>query len=207
MQIDGRIVGQALAKRLRPVGFSHFQGRHAWRRRELTVDLVTFPSMNAFVAEGVGCPSFSFSGEAGVYYAGVNNEEPIEWPRDYHLTVRGSLSKTIRQPFFHPYGRRPEEIPEWRRGSAGTSGAAGTTVPPGPRRRAKAGRWPPCPLQAHRKRSRKRPYASTAASRPAGRRRLRAARHQYEVRSRAGRVFDAEKRERIKRKARSTNDE
>lgn len=108
MDLDGRVVGQALAKRLRPIlrehGFHRFQGRNAWRRADLTVGLVSFPSMNAYVATGVGCTTYSFSGAAGVYYPALADGARVEWPRDYQLTFRGMLGKTIRQPYFHPYG-------------------------------------------------------------------------------------------------------
>lgn len=122
MEIDGRIVGRALAAKVKPalqkLGFDRFQGRHAWRRNELTVDLVTFPSMNAYVAEGVGCPTFSFGGEAGVYYPALDEREPVDLPRGYQLTFRGILGKTLRQPFFHPFGVKLEDIEEWRRDRA-----------------------------------------------------------------------------------------
>ena len=58
--------------------------------------------MNAYDADGVGCTSFSFGGLAGVYYPEVS-ERLVEWPRDWQLTFRGVLGKTLRQPFFHPY--------------------------------------------------------------------------------------------------------
>ncbi|MFE5670482.1 hypothetical protein ACFQ58_02630 [Agromyces sp. NPDC056523] len=108
MQPDGRAVGQALAERLRPIlrehGFHRFQGRHAWRRSELTVDLVSFPSMTSWVAAGVGCTTYSFSGAVGVYYPALDAWGPVEWPRDYRLSFRGVLGKSIQQPCFHPYG-------------------------------------------------------------------------------------------------------
>ncbi|MDQ1608584.1 MAG: hypothetical protein QOE16_1316, partial [Microbacteriaceae bacterium] len=70
MEVDGRVVGRVLSAKVKPalreLGFDRFQGRHAWRRNELTIDLVTFPSMNAYIAEGVGCTTFSFGCEAGV---------------------------------------------------------------------------------------------------------------------------------------------
>ncbi|RXZ51864.1 hypothetical protein [Agromyces binzhouensis] len=108
MHLDGRVVGQALASRLRPVllehGFHRFHGRNAWRRSDFTVGLISFPSMNAYVAAGVGCTTYSFSGAAGVYYPALDHGAPVEWPRDYQLTFRGVLGKTIRQPYFHPSG-------------------------------------------------------------------------------------------------------
>lgn len=60
--------------------------------------------MNAYVAAGVGCTTYSFGGAAGVYYPALDDWAHVEWPRDSQLTFRGALGKTIRQPFFHPYG-------------------------------------------------------------------------------------------------------
>jgi hypothetical protein len=122
MHVDGKIVGNELARIIRPslrqLGFHKFQGRHAWRKHELNVDLVTFPSMNSYVALGVGCTAYSFGCNVGVYYPALFEWEPVEWPRDYHLTFRGILGKTIRQPFFHPYDQPAESLEEWRRDRA-----------------------------------------------------------------------------------------
>ncbi|MFB9308648.1 hypothetical protein BJY17_001885 [Agromyces hippuratus] len=110
MHVDGRTVGRALSERIRPFlrefGFHRFQGRNAWRRTELTVDLVSFRSMNSYTAEGVGCTTYSFGCDVGVYYPALVDGEPVEWPRDYHLTFRAGLGKTIRQPYFHPFGHQ-----------------------------------------------------------------------------------------------------
>ena len=122
MEIEGRAVGRALSAVIKPAlrerGFDRFQGRHAWRRSEFTVDLISFPSMNSYTADGVGCTSFSFGCEAGVYYPALAGTEPIAWPRGYDLTFRGFPVKTIRQPIFHPWGVVPTGADEWRRDRA-----------------------------------------------------------------------------------------
>jgi hypothetical protein len=105
--VDGRTVGKALAEQVRPllksVGFDQFSGRNAWRRSEHTIDLVTFRSFSAYVADGVGCTTHSFTAEVGVFYLCFNHEG--ERPKEYELTFRATLGKTLRQPIFHPYGR------------------------------------------------------------------------------------------------------
>ena len=123
MSVDGRIVGQALSATIKPLlrdlGFDRFQGRHSWRRTEYTVDLVTFPSMNAYTADGVGCTTFSFGCGAGVYYPDLEVvSKRVEWPRDYHLTFRSNPRKTLRQPLFHPWGEMPVGDQAWRRDRA-----------------------------------------------------------------------------------------
>lgn len=113
--MDGKSVGRALTAAIRPVlrsaGFTQFSGRSAWRQSEYTVDLVKFRSFTRYIADGVGCTTFSFTGDVGTYYRcfGPNNERP----KDYELTFRGSLGKTVEQRIFHPYGRaEPTDRPE-----------------------------------------------------------------------------------------------
>ena len=77
--------------------------------------MVTFPSMNAYIADGVGCTPYSFSGEVGVYYAALAEGEPKDWPRDYDLHFRGVIGKTVRQPIFHPWATSASEVEEWQR--------------------------------------------------------------------------------------------
>ncbi|MBU1587740.1 MAG: hypothetical protein KKH51_07310 [Actinobacteria bacterium] len=119
MQMDGRLVGQALGKRLRPelraLGFNKFQGRHAWRRTSLGVAVVSFSSMNSYTAQGVGCTSFSFGGEVAVCYPQMEDHDPVEWPRPWHALLRASLGKTLRQPIFHPWGQPMAVVEDWRR--------------------------------------------------------------------------------------------
>lgn len=119
MQMDGRLVGQALVKRIRPDlrarGFNKFQGRHAWRRTSLGVDVVSFSSMNSYTARGVGCTSFSFGGEVAVYYPQLEDDVPVEWPRPWHALLRASLGKTLRQPIFHPWGQPFTLVEDWQK--------------------------------------------------------------------------------------------
>lgn len=106
--MDSRFVTKELRSVLRPVlssaGFTAFTGKKAWRYGKHTIDHIAFLSMNDYTASGVGCTTFSFTGEAGVLYRAL---EPVtnERPAEYSLTFRGRLNKTVRQPIFHPYGQ------------------------------------------------------------------------------------------------------
>jgi hypothetical protein len=105
--LDGRIVGKALGEAVRPLlkstGFTRFAGRTAWRDSEDTVDLVNFRSFTRYIADGVGCTTYSFTGVAGVFYRCLGPDQ--DRPKDYELTFRATLGKTLSQPIFRPYGR------------------------------------------------------------------------------------------------------
>jgi hypothetical protein len=105
--VDGRVVGAAIRRRAHPVlngaGFDEFTIRKAWRQSGQTIDHVTFRSFTSYIAAGVGCTTFSFSVEVGVYYRCL--DPGLRRPEDYHLTFRSVLGKSLRQPIFHPYGR------------------------------------------------------------------------------------------------------
>lgn len=109
--VDGKVVGKAIRDAVRPIlseaGFTKFTDRKAWRPGELTVDHVSFRSFTSYIAHGVGCTTFSFAADVGVFYRCLGPD--LEWPPEYHLTFRSALGKSIRQPVFHPYGR-PEAI-------------------------------------------------------------------------------------------------
>lgn len=105
--VDGRVVGKALSDAVRPLlksaGFTRFAGRTAWRDSEYTVDFVNFRSFTRYIADGVGCTTYSFTGDVGVFYRclGPNQDRP----KDYELTFRATLGKTLSQPIFRPFGR------------------------------------------------------------------------------------------------------
>lgn len=105
--VDGRVVGKALRDAVRPLlrsaGFTKFAGRTAWRDSEYTVDFANFRSFTRYIADGVGCTTYSFTGEVGVFYRCFGPDK--DRPKDYELTFRATLGKTISQPMFRPYGR------------------------------------------------------------------------------------------------------
>ncbi|MEQ7129214.1 hypothetical protein ABN034_32440 [Actinopolymorpha sp. B11F2] len=63
---------------------------------------MTFRSFTSYTAHGVGCTTYSFTGEVGVFYLCFDPDK--ERPKDYELTFTATLGKTLRQPVFHPYG-------------------------------------------------------------------------------------------------------
>lgn len=105
--IDGRVVGKALNDAVRPLlksaGFTRFAGRTAWRDSDYTVDFVSFRSFTRYIADGMGCTTYSFTGDVGVFYRCLGPEQ--DRPKGYALTFRATLGKTLSQPLFRPYAR------------------------------------------------------------------------------------------------------
>lgn len=105
--VDGRVVGAALNDAVRPLlksaGFTRFAGRTAWRDSEFTVDFVNFRSFTRYLADGMGCTTYSFTGDVGVFYRCLGPDQ--DRPKDYELTFRATLGKTLSQPLFRRYAR------------------------------------------------------------------------------------------------------
>jgi hypothetical protein len=105
--VDGPAVGRALRERVRPMlkaaGFTQFRDRQAWRRSDYTIDHVTFRSFTSYIADGVGCTTYSFAAEVGVFYLCFDPD--VERPKAHELTFQAALGKSLRQPMFHPYGQ------------------------------------------------------------------------------------------------------
>jgi hypothetical protein len=70
--MDAKVVSGELRYVVRPLlkdlGFTKFTGRNAWRFTECATSVVNFQSFSAYVAEGVGCTTFSFGLNLGVYF-------------------------------------------------------------------------------------------------------------------------------------------
>jgi hypothetical protein len=114
--VDGKGVGRAIREGVRPLlkeaGFTSFTDRKAWRETEYTIDHVTLRSYSAYNAGVLGCTSYSFTVEVGVFYRTFDTE--LVRPQDFHCTFRAILGKTTRQPFFvtewGPAQDRPEVL-------------------------------------------------------------------------------------------------
>ena len=102
--IDNRDVTKALGQALRPVlrdaGFTEFARKRAWRYTKHTIDQISFLAIGDYSSYGVGCTTFSFSGEASVLYRAADNGQG-DRPTG-PSTFRGLLNKYLEQPIFHP---------------------------------------------------------------------------------------------------------
>jgi hypothetical protein len=106
--MDSTVVTRAIRREIWPVlrqeGFDRFAGRSAWRRSENKIDVVNFQSFNSYLAESVGCTTFSFSLNLGCFLPfiptalmQVTVKDGAQLPREYECHLRRRLLKTIKQ--------------------------------------------------------------------------------------------------------------
>ena len=105
---------------LREEGFEAFTGRSAWRYVGEAVDIVNFQSFSASLADGLGCTTFSFGVNLGVWLPPDAWEElepkrdakgrlrPEEYQCEPH---RRQLKKSLAQPWFTPFSRDTRRWP------------------------------------------------------------------------------------------------
>lgn len=113
--MDSKVVNKAIKKEIFPFlkenGFSEFNSRNAFRLSEQQVDMINFQSFNSYLAYGVGCTTYSFAINFGVYYKCY---EKTPWfngvipskQSEYIWMEYGRVKKTLSQAkLFHPYGK------------------------------------------------------------------------------------------------------
>lgn len=105
---------------LRQQGFTAFTGRTAWRYVADAIDVVNFQSFGASLADAVGCTTFSFSINLGVWVPqdastlepnrdASGRPRPTEYQCEPH---RRQLTKSLPQPWFVPFsGKRRGTLP------------------------------------------------------------------------------------------------
>jgi hypothetical protein len=114
--VDSRDVTRAIRRVVWPVlrehGFTAFAGRTAWRYVGEAIDVVNFQSFSASLADAVGCTTFSFSVNLGVWLP-ADAHEAVELKRDTEGRLRPTeyqcvphrrrLEKSLAQPWFKPF--------------------------------------------------------------------------------------------------------
>jgi len=106
-----RAIGRVVWPALREVGFDSFTGRSAWRYAGKDVDVVNLQSFGGMLADSVGCTSFSFQVNLGVWRPGDAFGPPRELdqrgrprPQEYECEPhRLVLKKSLSQPWFKPF--------------------------------------------------------------------------------------------------------
>jgi hypothetical protein len=105
---------------LRDEGFAAFTGRTAWRYVADDVDVVNFQSFSASLADTIGCTTFSFALNLGVWLAEDDNAQNLKLRRDadgrlrpeeYQCPHRLDLPKSLEQPWFKPFSRDTRRWP------------------------------------------------------------------------------------------------
>ena len=108
--MDSKVVSRAIRAVVRPAlrdaGFTVFRGRDAWRVLDDQTWVVTFQSFNAYLAEGVGCTTYSFSVRLGLHLAAseIAPSAGDSLPKEYEASFRFTALKRLSQPWFHPWG-------------------------------------------------------------------------------------------------------
>ena len=106
--MDSRDVTTAIRELVRPalreVGFSRFAGRNAWRIGQTKIDVVNFQSFGNWLADRLGCTTFSFGVNVGCYFPNVP-PSPLfprtnanQLPKEYECHFRGELHRKLEQP-------------------------------------------------------------------------------------------------------------
>jgi hypothetical protein len=114
--VDARVVTRRIRElvwpTLRADGFEDFTGRTAWRDVGDDVDVVNFQSFGASIADTLGCTTFSFGVNLGVWLSedlvpeGLSVKRGANGrlrPQGYQCAHRRELEKSLEQPWFEPF--------------------------------------------------------------------------------------------------------
>ena len=106
--VDSSVVNREIKSVIRPLleaaGFTQFTARTAWRYAGEKIDVVHFQSFNSYLANSVGCTTYSFCVRLGCSFDAIPRGETVKrrgeglCPREYECHFRITLQKTIRQP-------------------------------------------------------------------------------------------------------------
>lgn len=90
---------------LKEQGFIKFTTRNAWRYNIDTIEVINFQSLNSYLAGSLGCTTYSFSVNLGIYFSQIPHtnikvKEGYLVPEEYDCLFRRSLTKSLRQSGF-----------------------------------------------------------------------------------------------------------
>src|SRR5271165_6784795 len=81
VKMDSRIVAREIKDEIWPMlrqhGFTEFGPKTAWRRQPDQIHVVNFQSFSSYLAGGVGCTTFSFALNLGIYFHAIPLHYPI----------------------------------------------------------------------------------------------------------------------------------
>ena len=107
--MDSKVVAREIKREIWPLlrreGFMEFSPKTAWRHTPDQIHVVNYQSFNSYLAEGVGCTTFSFALNLGIFFRAIPFEYPVKKgpdpsvkPQEYHCHFRHRLVKGIDQP-------------------------------------------------------------------------------------------------------------
>lgn len=100
-----RVIKQHIFPLLKSNGFEVFTQRTAWRYGANKIETVNFQSFNSYLAGSLGCTTFSFAVNLGIYFKDIPNQfghtikERAGYlcPQEYECHFRKSLLKKLEQ--------------------------------------------------------------------------------------------------------------
>ncbi len=100
--MDSRVLAREIKNEIWPIlrraGFTEFSPKTAWRHTPDQIHVVNYESFSSYLAGGVGCTTFSFALNLGIYFRVIPFESPIKKPQESHCHFRHRLLKSIDQP-------------------------------------------------------------------------------------------------------------
>lgn len=83
-------------------GFTYFSSRTARRDCDDRIEIINFQSFNSHLAQGIGCTTFSFALNLGIFFSRIPRPRPIKLedlskafrPEEYHCHFRRQMKKT-----------------------------------------------------------------------------------------------------------------
>lgn len=104
--MDSSFVSRIIRKITWPIvreqGFTDLTSRTARRDCDDRIEIVNFQSFNSYLAQGIGCTTFSFALNLGIFFRRIPRPRPIKLqqeskpfrPEEYHCHFRRKLMKT-----------------------------------------------------------------------------------------------------------------
>lgn len=105
--MDSSVVNKEIKSTIRPllqdIGFTKFTSRTAWRYSPGKIDVINFQSFNSYLANSVGCTTYSFCVRLGCSFDVIprrhrtKRKEGQLRPEEYECHFRLALQKSIKQ--------------------------------------------------------------------------------------------------------------
>jgi hypothetical protein len=107
--VDSGVVNREIKSVIRPLlqaaGFTQFTMRTGWRYSGEKIDVVNFQSFNSYLANSLGCTTYSFCVRLGCSFDAIprrsqrlKRKDEFLRPEEYECHFRRPLQKTIKQP-------------------------------------------------------------------------------------------------------------